>query len=302
MSGERGVTLWSRNRSWMGTIITAIAVGLLATVPSLLVPIARAYRDLCARYPVLAPVTGHLPPLPAALLVTIVLLALINGGVVGVPGLVGTLRFNRGLTVHACPLPTRLARIGERLGLTDRLTYLDAPVAMACCYGFARPRVAVSAGLLARLDDDELLAVLAHERHHVEREDPARYLGLRILAAAAFMFPVARAFRLRQEARIELAADRAALAVASRGALAGALLTVLKNSETSSFVGAAGLSATEARIAHLAGASVLPAIPARAAFASLAVMSIIVVATGHLATSAQLVQMACRFCTGILSS
>jgi len=43
----------------------------------------------------------------------------------------------------------------------------EAPVAF--CYGGFRPSIVVSAGLVCELSPDELVAVLAHEQHHLRR-------------------------------------------------------------------------------------------------------------------------------------
>ena len=295
MLKAREVTWRSWDRSWIVALATVGAVGLLAVAPAPLVPVAERYRDLCEQFPILAGLTNHLPPLPVALLFSLAALAIINGVAAAAILFVRTLRVNRRLNRCSGPLPPRLARAGRRLGLEDRLTCLADTGLTACCYGFVRPRVAISADLLARLDDQELLAVLAHEGHHLRHRDPARYLVIHALASAAFMFPVASALRHRLETRVELAADRAALAVTSRGALAGALLSALAG--PAPVVGAVGLSATEARIAHLAGRPVLPPIPARTVVASLGVLAGIGLATVDLAASADLVRMVCPFCT-----
>ncbi len=299
MVREGMLAWWSRHRSWAPALGTASLVVLLAAIPAPLHPVARGYRDLCDQYPVLALLTRHLPPLSVALLLGLVGLGLVNGGAAAMTRLVGTLRFNRRLRAFAQPVPDRLAQVAGQLGLQDRLTCLACPGLAAFCYGFVRPRVAVTADLVARLDHDELTAVLAHERHHLRRRDPTRYLVLHALSAAAFMFPVAPAIRRRLETRAELAADRAALAVAPRGALAGALLAVLTSQEGVG-VGAVGLSATEARIAHLAGAPVLPTIPVKAAVASTALLVVIGTAVVDLATAVHLVRMVCEFCSGTI--
>ncbi len=114
------------------------------------------------------------------------------------------------------------------------------------------------------------------------------------------MFPVAPAIQKRLEVRIELAADRAALGVAARGALAGALLAGLGSTEAS-YIGAAGLSATEARIAHLAGNPNAPGLPVKATAVSVGLLVVISAATADLSTSAHLVRMTCRFCAEVLS-
>jgi Zn-dependent protease with chaperone function len=280
---------------WPVTVVTSMVVLLLAAVPALLVPVARGYRAVCAAYPPLAQLTNHMPPLPLALLLILAALALGNGARAGTRQLIGTLRFNRSLHGQAAPLPPQLAAAGTALGLSNRLTYLEHALPAAFCYGLLRPQVAVTAGLLARLDDEALAAVLAHERQHLGRRDPARYLAIHTLTSAAFMFPLAPALRQRLEARIELGADRAALAVAPPGALAAALLAVLATPPLR-VPGAAALTATEARIAQLAGRPVLPTIPAPAWMASLGLAAIIVVAIIDLTTSTDLVTMACAHC------
>jgi hypothetical protein len=85
--------------------------------------------------------------------------------------------------------------------------------------------------------------------------------------------------------------------VAPREALAGALLAVLHTTPVP-VPGAAGLTATEARIAQLSGRAVMPAIPGRLMVTSVGLALIIAVTTIALATSADLVRMVCVFCTG----
>lgn len=279
---------------WARALVTGAAVAMVAIEPAPLLPVARAYAALCERFPVLALMTNQAPLLPLALLFSLVGCALVAGGWTSVIGLRKTLRFNRQLRNAGAPVPNRVNAIAETLGLASRLTYVADPEPMACCYGLLSPRIAVTAGLVERLDDEELTAVLAHERAHQRRRDPLRYLLLDALAAAAFMFPVIPALRQRLTAKTELAADKAALAITSRRALAGALLAVV--SPRNAPPGIAALTPTEARIAQLAGDSALPAVPMRAVAASLGLAGIMLVAVAGLATSADIVRTACPFC------
>lgn len=285
----------AESRSWLPALAVGGLVAIVAAVPDPLVPLARSYAALCERYPILAQATNHTPPLPLALLLSLAALILVAGGGSGIVGLLTTLRFTRGLERRAVSPPPRLARIGNDLGLAGRLTFLAAPEPMACCYGFLRPRVAVTAGLVDRLDDVELAAVLGHERHHLRRRDPLCLLLLDAAAAALFMLPGAPILRQRWHARIELAADRAALAIAPRGALAGALLAVLAAMPARP-PGVAGLSVTEARIAHLAGNPVLPPVSLPAVLGSLALVAVVVLGAVDLTASAHLVEMLCPSC------
>jgi hypothetical protein len=101
----------------------------------------------------------------------------------------------------------------------------DHPRPLAFCAGLARPRVYVSSGALAALDREQLLAVVAHERHHARRRDPLRIFIVRTLADALFFLPGLRRLGSRYAALAELAADEAAVRAAGDAApLASALL------------------------------------------------------------------------------
>lgn len=279
---------------WAIGAFACAAVGLVALHPAPLLPLARAFRDLCQRYPLLALGTAHLQPASVALLFILGGSAAVSAAAVAGITCLGARRVTRRLDSLAGPLPPRLADAGIRLGAVHCLVYLDLPTATAFCFGFVRPRIAVTAGLLARVDDEALTAVLAHERHHARRRDPARYVALRALTAAAFMFPVAGAVARRIETRLELAADRAAVAETRPSALGAALLAVLADA-AAPMLGAAGLSPTEARIAHLTGEASLPAIPVGSVVATAACAATIAWSVMELGSSGHLVPMVCRF-------
>lgn len=96
----------------------------------------------------------------------------------------------------------------------------------AFCFGTVRPRVVMTAGLLARLDADERAAALWHEAHHARDHVPLKCLLARLAAAAFFWLPVLGDLRDRYLLVKELSADRLAVARTSTSALAGALLAV----------------------------------------------------------------------------
>lgn len=100
----------------------------------------------------------------------------------------------------------------------------DAPNAF--CSGLLRPRIFVSTGTLATLDDDQLLAVLAHEQHHARSRDPLRLLLARTIRDALFFLPGMHELSERYAALAEVAADGAAVDAngGDRRSLAAALL------------------------------------------------------------------------------
>jgi Zn-dependent protease with chaperone function len=122
------------------------------------------------------------------------------------------------------PLPPAVRSAVAALGLSGRVEAVAAPEPFAVTVGLVRPRILVSDRLAGTLSPAELAAVLAHERCHLRRRDPARLLAARLLAAYGWYLPAARWLAGRVALDRELAADRAALTLVSRGMLAGALL------------------------------------------------------------------------------
>jgi hypothetical protein len=122
-------------------------------------------------------------------------------------------------------------RFSRRVASDQPTPYGDALVVederpLAFCAGLLRPRVYVSTGALALLDDTALDAVLAHERHHARRRDPLRLAAGRVLARALFFMPGLGELSARQQSLAELSADESALSAdPDRGsALARAML------------------------------------------------------------------------------
>jgi Zn-dependent protease with chaperone function len=105
------------------------------------------------------------------------------------------------------------------------LVVTDEHVA-AFCAGLWRPRVYITTGALAVLEDGQLEAVLAHEGTHRARRDPLRVVGARVLAEALFFLPLLRPLSEHYASLAELVADARAASSApgSREALAAAML------------------------------------------------------------------------------
>lgn len=137
-----------------------------------------------------------------------------------------TRRHVRKLVALADEPDPRLRRSADRMGLGS-VAEVPAPQPLAFTHGLARPEAVISSGLVDRLSDRELDAVVAHEASHVRRRDPLRLLVLRTLARAAFAFPVLRDLADHSQVDCELTADREAVRKVSRRATASALREVL---------------------------------------------------------------------------
>jgi Zn-dependent protease with chaperone function len=286
---------WRRQRDVLGAALLWSVIFLLAVFPAPLMPIAWLYHALCVPIPALAVLGRLMPPLSLSLGVVLVVVIVGASLITGVRELLATHKVAHVIAHLSTPLPQRLGNVARALAIEERLTYLPTPAPAALCYGVVSPRIAITAGLLHRLDDEELRAVLLHERHHLTRHDPLRYLALRALSAGLFMVPLTSTLRRWAETRMELAADRAALAVVPRGALAGALVAAL-SAPTLLPAGLASLSATEARIAHLAGRSERLPIPYLATLVTLALLAGLGLALAWLARPEQVWELLCALC------
>ena len=129
------------------------------------------------------------------------------------------------LTLAADP---RVEHAAAQVGMRRPVALVDCAEPFSFAYGAITPRVVVSRGLVARVSDDELVAVLEHERYHVRNLDPLKVLFARALPAAFFYLPALRLFEQRYVAGRELAADRLAVRRCGHRPLAGALLKVVR--------------------------------------------------------------------------
>ncbi len=130
--------------------------------------------------------------------------------------------------------PERVQRVADevaaRLGVPSPIvTVVPHCDGGAFVVGRRRPTVVLDGELLARLDDDELEGVLAHELAHVRRRDNSVAAALGTLRDLAFFVPgIGWAARQLHRER-ELAADQVAVGVTGKpGALASGLLKVIE--------------------------------------------------------------------------
>ncbi len=126
---------------------------------------------------------------------------------------------------EVCP---RLGRAIAAAGLEAKVVRVADHMPFAFTYGFLRPRVVVSQGLIDQLTDEELTAVLVHERCHADALDPLKTLVARIFSDVFFYAPVVPALLRGYAGRRELIADRHAVESCGRVAVAGALYKVVR--------------------------------------------------------------------------
>jgi Zn-dependent protease with chaperone function len=192
---------------------------------------------------------GVLLPGPGDLLIHLIsygLLGLLLGGALRALGRAAlsvwrTRRFIAATPAGGGARARRLRRVGERAGLGGGLDLLVDPRPRAFCYGLRRPRVAITTGMLALLDEDELEAVLRHEAYHAAHRDPLRLVAADALAAIFFFLPLLALLRDHYAVAAELAADRHAVrGMGTDRGIAAALYKLLSRAEVAPPAGAVG--------------------------------------------------------------
>lgn len=117
-----------------------------------------------------------------------------------------------------------IARLSHPATLVGQPVEIVPGLAAPLVAGLWRPRIFCGDDLRARLDDDELRAVVLHEQHHQRDHAPLRLLFLSSLAPAVTRTMAGRGWLERERARVEIEADAYALARGtSRPILASAL-------------------------------------------------------------------------------
>lgn len=94
-----------------------------------------------------------------------------------------------------------------------RLRLFDSPRPLAFTVGLWNPQVVLSEGMISKLSQEELAAVLSHELGHVQSRDPLRLAVVRFLADALWFLPVARSLAADFADVVEAAADDWAVAI-----------------------------------------------------------------------------------------
>lgn len=118
--------------------------------------------------------------------------------------------------------------------------------------GLRTPRIFWGDDLSGQLDDEELRAVLLHERHHQLERAPLRLVVIGALAPWFRHVEAGRAWIERERARVEIAADAFALAAGvARPVLASALVKLSSETNLAALPGFA--AAADLRILALIG-------------------------------------------------
>ncbi|MBI2325753.1 MAG: M56 family metallopeptidase [Chloroflexi bacterium] len=205
-----------------------------------------------------------------------------------------TLGLIRSLLARRVAIPAAVRAAAGGLGIDGRIDVVDDRRPFSFCYWFVRPRICLSTALIRRLDEDELRAVLFHERYHLRHRDPLRLVVARYFAAGLYVVPVVEDLVAHFTLEKELEADEDAVAaMGDVRPLARALYALLPDADEVSLgllVPVGSLSVTEARIDHLVEgrrlAARIPPFSIALSFGALAAASILAAGPGMLVAPA----------------
>ena len=158
--------------------------------------------------------------------------------------------------------PVKVRPILSELNIHRHVVVIPAADPFALCFGFLRPRICLSSGLIEALSPDQIRAVLCHEERHRQRLDPLRILILEGVQATFFFMPLILEWCANYKIKLELEADNYAVDLVGKSSLAGALYRLIScNSSPAlkeSGAVTVGLGSTAARVAELLGEGSAP--------------------------------------------
>jgi Zn-dependent protease with chaperone function len=254
-----GAVVWGAAMLWLVSVLLAWPV-----------PVWLARAAWPARAPVVAllvwqgvGLAGGLSMIGALALTGLALAPGLSGSAAQLWALVPAVAFAAYLLVHLAVTIVQVTRQRRRhLALLDLLSsphptrartrVLDDAVPVAYCLPRGAGSVTVlSQGLLDRLDPDELVAVIAHERAHVEQRHDLLLLAFRAWRAALPWFPIAALADAEVAALVEMLADDHARREVRDEVLARAILHVGASGVPGSDVDTAGSTRGSDRFTRL---------------------------------------------------
>ncbi|MEV0840327.1 M56 family metallopeptidase [Actinocatenispora sera] len=141
---------------------------------------------------------------------------------------------------------------------------VEADSPLAYCLPGSGGRVVLTSSALDALGDDELHAVLAHERAHLTQRHDKILAGVVLLARAFPFVPLFRAAQRELPRLVEMAADDVAASAHGRFAVASALVTLAGDDTARPASLAAATVAVRDRFDRLLSAEQTPTLPAAA--------------------------------------
>lgn len=160
---------------------------------------------------------------------------------------------------------SKLKIASKYLNITHKIIELDDQKMTIFCYGFIKPKICISQTIVHELNLKELIAVLAHEKHHLQTYEPLKILLVNSIIKCFFFIPAFKLLAKQYIAFSELSADEEATnGFKEKGPLAGAMYKIMNHKDQFSVENELALSfftsTTEVRINKLTNNNYFPRI------------------------------------------
>ncbi|OGH71352.1 MAG: hypothetical protein A2921_00465 [Candidatus Magasanikbacteria bacterium RIFCSPLOWO2_01_FULL_43_20b] len=160
-------------------------------------------------------------------------------------------------------LRASLREVVNELGLDEKVVEIREQSPAVFCYGFLKPKICVSDGLVSALEKEELRAVLRHERRHLLNYDPLKLFCLKLGEKFFFFVPGFKTLVKQYITYSEMAADEdVGIGDNEKISLAGALFKIINQEEQAMLRNGLALSffssVIEERVNRLADADYAP--------------------------------------------
>jgi Zn-dependent protease with chaperone function len=109
------------------------------------------------------------------------------------------------------PLTKKIKTLADQLKISDKIDLVSNKQISSFCYGIISPRICISLQLVRSLNSQELKAVLAHERSHLNNRDPLKILLGQVITTMFFFIPVLKDLHNFFALTKEIEADKAAI-------------------------------------------------------------------------------------------
>lgn len=123
----------------------------------------------------------------------------------------------------------------------------------AFTYGLFQPRILISSALKQRMDNDQLSALIEHERHHQAKRHPLFIFTIELLFQMLFFIPLLFHLRRFVHLKCEIDADSAAIRNTSKKSLAAAMFSMVNQDSFQAPISAAHFSSLKSRVDFIVG-------------------------------------------------
>jgi len=118
-----------------------------------------------------------------------------------------TSKFTKSILADATRASFKLSRSAKRVNLHGKVVEIKSARPIVFCFGFLKPKICISSGLIKKLNQEELQTVLLHEKLHLMRREPMKMYIIKLAQTTMWFIPGIRSLAKKYKTFSELLAD-----------------------------------------------------------------------------------------------